>query len=165
MTLVDFVLESGNGELDGTMNLSYIDRQSENEDSIADRSEISSPEAAALPEPGVQEAVHLSNRRLETYRYEPRIDRSTSTNPISQAKTRTWPLRDPEEASLLMHFVDQISSFVSHIVACDGRFLSNHETFSLTAPTGNNILLFIYPIVHDIVIPCLTRSWPCPPVI
>ncbi|KAJ6101818.1 hypothetical protein N7486_004245 [Penicillium sp. IBT 16267x] len=109
--LVDFVLESGNGELDGTVNLSLKDGQSKNEDSFADRNEISSPEASALPEPGLQEAVHISNHRLETDRYERPAYRPITNNPGSQTRTRPWPLRDPEEAFLLMHFVDQISSF------------------------------------------------------
>lgn len=165
MILVDFVLESGNGELDETVNLSFTDGQSENEEPFAHRNEISSPEASALPEPGVQEAVHISNRRLQPDRYGLPNCRPVSKDPAPQAGMRSWPLRDPEEASLLMHFVDHISSFVSHIVACDGRFPSNHETCSLIVPTGNDILLCIYPIAHDIAIPCLTRSWHCPPAI
>lgn len=119
MILVDFVLESGNGELDGTVNLSFMDVQSENEDSFADRNEISSPEVSALPESGVQEAGHISNHRLEADRYEYPNYRHIRSNSGSQVRTRSWPLRDPEEASLLMHFVDQISSFVSHTGACD----------------------------------------------
>ncbi|KAJ5897192.1 hypothetical protein N7504_007480 [Penicillium tannophilum] len=111
MHRVDFVLESGNGELDGTVNLSFMDVQSENEDSFADRNEISSPEVSALPESGVQEAGHISNHRLEADRYEYPNYRHIRSNSGSQVRTRSWPLRDPEEASLLMHFVDQISSF------------------------------------------------------
>jgi hypothetical protein len=161
---VDFVLESGNGELDGTVNMSLVDGQSENVHSFADRNEVSSSEASAHPGPVVQEAVHIPNHRLDTDRYELTTYRSSSTNPGPQARTRSWPLRDPEEASLLVHFVDNISSFVSRTVACGGRFPSNNEILSLTVPTDNSILLFTYLIVHGIVTPCLTRSWHCPPV-
>ncbi|KAJ5803641.1 uncharacterized protein N7503_006091 [Penicillium pulvis] len=111
MDRVDFVLESGNGELDETVNLSVIDVESENEDSFADRNKISSPEISALPEPGVQEVGHISNHRLEADRYEYSNYGQIRRNSDSEARTRSWPLRDPEEASLLMHFVDQISSF------------------------------------------------------
>lgn len=118
MALVDFVLESGNGDLENITTLS-IEAQSGDDDSesAVDGPSLS-PEASALPQiehTTVEGTVGPVNQEP------PQACRSlnTSYSPASVIRDthsieRPWPLRDPEEAYLLKNFVDRISSFVSN---------------------------------------------------
>jgi hypothetical protein len=121
---VDFVLESGNGELDDTVDLS-MDTQSL-EDGVAGcgfgkQPPTPSPETSTLP----STTHEYENLALHANPNENKIPgyRQIIENQGIRHRQRSWPLRDPEEAYLLKHFVDQTSSFVS-------------EYFNTTRPTA-----------------------------
>jgi hypothetical protein len=111
---VDFVLESGSGEPDD-----LTERPSDNP----------SPGRGSV---GDADSVPLSGRPSSTLpQYhgngqQTHAKRSGRLSPLSMGdilerphQPRSWPLRDPQEAHLLQHFVDKIAPFVS--IASRGR--------------------------------------------
>ncbi|KAJ5278598.1 sugar transporter [Penicillium angulare] len=116
--LVDFVLESGSGELDGTMNPLTADGQfSEEDDYSVDCNQSRTPERPSFPT--IEHRVARGANTLSSSRIYPDFREQTSCRSVgrdtgaSRPRTRSWPLRDPEEAYLLKHFADRISIFVS----------------------------------------------------
>lgn len=108
---MDFVLESGIGELDDTVDLSIETQPLDQGLVFADNPPTPSPDTPIFPSTthNFGTLTHL-NRADETPSPEyHRIDEGQEA-PLRQ---RSWPLRDPEEAFLLKHFVDRTSSFVS----------------------------------------------------
>lgn len=111
--LVDFVLESGSDQVDNlteaaTNVLSPAGSLHSHAGSIPilERLSPGSSHTAPLPQYG------FSNYQVQT--------RSSVVSPTTQvvgtperSSQRPWPLRDPEEASLLQHFVDNVARFVS----------------------------------------------------
>lgn len=66
--------------------------------------------------PGSSHTAPLPQYRFSNYQ----VQRSTVVSPATQvvgtperSSQRPWPLRDPEEARLLQHFVDNVARFVS----------------------------------------------------
>ncbi|KAJ5086160.1 hypothetical protein N7532_010931 [Penicillium argentinense] len=110
---VDFVLESGNGEPDDLAALPSVEAESVDPGSpVMDHNPT--PESIAVP-PNTQ---HRTAEDVEVLAY--RCDRDGKQRPPFRptgarrelrSGRRTWPLRDPEEAYLLQHFVDRIASF------------------------------------------------------
>lgn len=111
--LVDFVLESGSDQVDNSTKaatnvLSPAGSLHSHADSIPipERLSPGSSHTAPLPQFG------FSNYQVQTG--------SSVVSPTSQvvgtperSSQRPWPLRDPEEARLLQHFVDNVARFVS----------------------------------------------------
>lgn len=94
---MDFVLESGSGDPE----------QLNAEDSP-------SPEAASIDPQEPDTTLPLNRPSNHHLGYdENRYTRLEGANTGAPPRTRSWPLRDPEEAHLLKHFADQIASFVS----------------------------------------------------
>lgn len=85
---MDFVLESGSGEPDGLVH---------SENLIC----------ASAPEIPSRVSVDLTSTERD------RRGLRSRPRPRPRPGKRSWPLRDPEEANLLRHFVDHISCFVS----------------------------------------------------
>lgn len=126
--IVDFVLESGNGDVEDTVN-PFKDAQSgdEDSDSAVDASSLS-PEAMPLQRVG-HDIVGGGTERLNDSSPQTNADQHTAYFPAkdtreSQVTKISWPLRDPQEAYLLKYFVDRISPFVSQTYACqiESRF-------------------------------------------
>ncbi|KAJ5106123.1 hypothetical protein N7456_002798 [Penicillium angulare] len=115
---VDFVLESGSGEIDGTANPLTIDGQSSEEDAYSvDRNQSRTPERPSFPT--IEHRVARETNALLSSRIYPEAREQTNCRSVgrdtgasaSRPRTRSWPLRDPEEAYLLKHFADRISIF------------------------------------------------------
>lgn len=108
---VDFVLESGNGELDVTVDLSVERQPLEGGLVFGGSPPTPSPDTPTFPLT-VQNFGNLANHGIadesQSPEYPP-IGEGQGASP----RPRSWPLRDPEEALLLKHFVDRTSSFVS----------------------------------------------------
>lgn len=78
---------------------------------------------------------------------------------------RPWPLRDPEEARLLRHFVEKVAPFVSDdILFC---MVSGILTIisSLIARIASSILPSISLTEHAVARRYLMQYWPCQLVI
>ncbi|KAJ5139463.1 transcriptional regulator family: Fungal Specific TF [Penicillium atrosanguineum] len=104
---VDFVLESGSGD-DGLVAESTDDRQLDGSLPLLEKdgSLMTNP---LSPQSAPQEEYLPSRDQSEgnqSERYYPLGKRRDA-----HTRQRLWPLRDPEEAALLKHFVDRISSF------------------------------------------------------
>lgn len=108
---VDFVLESGNGELDNTVDLSIGTQPLADGLGFGDNPPTPSPDTPKFPSTahGFDTLNHNNNADKSQGPVYYRIAEGHELSP----KQRSWPLRDPEEAFLLKHFVDRTSSFVS----------------------------------------------------
>lgn len=172
MTLVDFVLESGNGDPDDEAHPLI-----ESEFRVADR-ELSQPDNRPSPSSqshlsqslGSQPARSGEEPKLHTYRtnrdgmkHHPPFH-PTGVRRELRPGQRSWPLRDPEEAYLLKHFVDRIASFVSPSLHVNEEALRILTGFSLTAQIDNNISRYTSLTGHDIATRYSTPSWPSLPV-
>ncbi|KAJ5363714.1 uncharacterized protein N7496_009427 [Penicillium cataractarum] len=106
---VDFVLESGNGELDDTVDLS-VERHHLGDGLVfGDNPPTPSPDTPTFPST-IHNLGALINRDIAEESQSPEyllIREGQGASP----RQRSWPLRDPEEAFLLKHFVDRTSSF------------------------------------------------------
>lgn len=112
---VDFVLESGSGDPDELPPLP-TDDQPLDFDVPSPGQSIIPPDAPSLRHRVVEnipESVDLSSMRNNGDGSQQRLDRSVDMSRSVHPGPRSWPLRDPEEAALLHHFVDRIASFVS----------------------------------------------------
>lgn len=110
---VDFVLESGNGELDDTVDPSMDTQPLEDGIdgcSFGKQQPTPSPETSTLSS-ATHEYENLALRANANENKSPEY-RQIIENQQLRHRQRSWPLRDPEEAYLLKHFVDQTSSFV-----------------------------------------------------
>lgn len=108
---MDFVLESGNGELDDTIDLSIETQSLDDGLGFGDHPPTPSPETPTFPSTAHDfdtVALHTNADENQCPEYR-RIIEDQGIRP----RQRSWPLRDPEEAYLLKHFVDRTSSFVS----------------------------------------------------
>ena len=114
---MDFVFESGSEELDDLAIVSLEAKPSHGEASfqktnVQRRSKPLMLQSTTHREQAQEGAdqklhpLHLHSEQLHLYR-------SFSEKRLSRPKKRLWPLRDPQEAHLLKHFVDHIASFVS----------------------------------------------------
>lgn len=108
---MDFVLESGNGELDDTVDSSIETQPLDDGIVLGDRPPTPSPDTPTCPSTAhnfgtLNHLNHADKNQSPGYH---RVDEGPET-PRGQ---RSWPLRDPEEAFLLKHFVDRTSTFVS----------------------------------------------------
>lgn len=90
---MDFVLESGTGDLEDRANPEAL--------AFAESSVANDNETPLFPRVGVPKSGRDSSP--------PRV----RSRPLPSPGERSWPLRDPEEAYLLRHFVDRIACFVS----------------------------------------------------
>ncbi|KAJ5630146.1 transcriptional regulator family: Fungal Specific TF [Penicillium herquei] len=104
---VDFILESGSDETvhDIEQPLTIDNAEHANTTVDSDSVQINSEQLETTS----LEAPSLSSTELDSdqYHYLP----SVGERPIPQPRRRGWPLRDPQEAHLLKHFVDRIASF------------------------------------------------------
>lgn len=108
---MDFVLESGNGELDDTVDSSIETQPLDDGIVLGDRPPTPNPDTPTCPSTAhnfgtLNHLNHADKNQSPGYH---RVDEGPET-PRGQ---RSWPLRDPEEAFLLKHFVDRTSTFVS----------------------------------------------------
>lgn len=120
---VDFVLESGSGD-DGLVIESTDDRYPERGLPFLENN-ATTPESPSFSQTqhSIQEEYRAPSHRSQTEgngaeKYQP-----VGKKRDARTGQRTWPLRNPQEASLLKQFVDHISSFVSIIFARNGVFL------------------------------------------
>jgi hypothetical protein len=112
---VDFVLESGNGEPDDETQPSIDTErvtdaelsQTDNRPSPSSQSHLSQP-----ARPGEESRLHTDQTSRDEKLHHPPFYPSGVRRELRPGR-RSWPLRDPEEAYLLKHFVDRIASFVS----------------------------------------------------
>jgi len=105
---VDFVLESGNGDIEDGKDLQVNNGSADEELHQGDRTH--SPDSHP-------EAQHRNVRLRQRDQASQDENRASSFYPTGVGRElrsgrRNWPLRDPEEAYLLKHFVDRIASFV-----------------------------------------------------
>ena len=110
---VDFVLETGNGEFDDTAD-PPMDTQPF-EDGLDGCSSGKQPPTPSPETSTLSSTTHeYENLALHANANENKITgyRQVIENQELRHRQRSWPLRDPEEAYLLKHFVDQTSSFV-----------------------------------------------------
>lgn len=129
--LVDFVLESGSGE-DGLVNLSIGDQHLDMDLPSAENDStpsLGAPSFSQSAHVNIPEDVHIPAHQMEVDGERPQSYRKTGETRRVPSGKRSWPLRDPEEASLLKHFMDRTSAFVSCLVPWSSR-----GTESLTAP-------------------------------
>ncbi|KAJ5751192.1 hypothetical protein N7533_008220 [Penicillium manginii] len=110
---VDFVLESGNGEPDDETQPSIDTErvtdaelsQTDNRPSPSSQSHLSQP-----ARPGEESRLHTDQTSRDEKLHHPPFYPSGVRRELRPGR-RSWPLRDPEEAYLLKHFVDRIASF------------------------------------------------------
>ncbi|KAJ6000828.1 hypothetical protein N7481_001237 [Penicillium waksmanii] len=172
LTSVDFVLESGNGEPDDETQ-PLIDSefrvangelsQSDNRPSPGSQGHLSQSLSAqpARSEEESRRHTHRTNR--DGKQHHPPFHPTGVRRELRPGR-RSWPLRDPEEAYLLKHFVDRIASFVSPSLLVNEEALRILTGFSLTAQIDNNISRYISLTGHDIATRYSTPSWPSLPV-
>lgn len=120
---MDFVLESGSGEPDDPTSLPIHDQRLDRDLPFPEQN-ITSPDTPSFP----AHAGHSRPERLDFLddraneggnRQE--LGRSMGMSRGVHPGPRSWPLRDPDEATLLKHFVDRIASFVSSSAfTCNG---------------------------------------------
>ncbi|KAJ5989767.1 hypothetical protein N7499_010300 [Penicillium canescens] len=103
---VDFVLESGSGEPDD-----LTERPSDN--SSPGRGSVGDAESVPLTERPSSTLPQANGNGQETQTRRSGRPSSLSMGNIleRQHQPRSWPLRDPQEAHLLQHFVDKIAPF------------------------------------------------------
>lgn len=90
---MDFVLESGSGDVDEQADPEAL--------AFADSTAVTDNETPSFPRANLPEA-------------EPDLGLPRARSRLRPCPgKRSWPLRDPEEAHLLRHFVDHIACFVS----------------------------------------------------
>jgi hypothetical protein len=108
---VDFVLESGNGELDDTVDSSIETQPLDDGIVFGDHPPTPSPDTPTFPSAAhtFDTLTHLNHADENQSPGHHRVDEV----PEAPRRQRSWPLRDPEEAFLLKHFVDRTSTFVS----------------------------------------------------
>jgi hypothetical protein len=115
------VLESGSGEPDD-LTERPSDNPSPGRGSVGDADPVPLSErpSSILPQ------YHGNGQQTHTRRSGPLSSLSMGDILEPQHQSRSWPLRDPQEAYLLQHFVDKIAPFVSHRLSrSQGTALSN----------------------------------------
>ncbi|KAJ5444530.1 uncharacterized protein N7458_008402 [Penicillium daleae] len=106
---VDFVLESGNGELDNTVDLSIGTQPLADGLGFGDNPPTPSPDTPKFP--STAHGFDTLNHNNNTDESQSPVYYGIAEGHELSPKQRSWPLRDPEEAFLLKHFVDRTSSF------------------------------------------------------
>ena len=107
------MLESGNGELDDTVDLSVERHHLDDGMVFGDNPPTPSPDTPTFP-PTIRNFGALTNHNIAEESQSPEYPLIREGQGASPTQ-RSWPLRDPEEAFLLKHFVDRTSSFVSRL--------------------------------------------------
>lgn len=116
MTLpVDFVLESGTGELEALPDISSSAdaRPEEGGLPLRDTAPVLLVDGSSQPQNARSHHVQTCNgpehhaRGIQTP-----SGLRTSEKRRLRSQQRSWPLRDPEEARLLQHFVERVTPFV-----------------------------------------------------
>lgn len=168
---MDFVLESGNGEPDDTIdpaiNTESVDGELSQVDNKNNPSSEAHVEAHPPSSPGIRSRegsrtlAHWASRHGKQH---PPFHPTGASRELRPGR-RSWPLRDPEEAYLLKHFVDRIASFVSPSFARQRGPSPDLTGFSSTAQTGSNTSPCTSRTAPDIAIHCSMPSWPCRPAI
>ncbi|KAF3394420.1 hypothetical protein F1880_004883, partial [Penicillium rolfsii] len=103
---VDFVLESGNGKLNDEGDSSI---ETQPADDGIDRPPTPSPDTPTFPSTAHRFGTLI--HRIQEVRNQSSGHRRVDEGLEAPRRQRSWPLRDPEEALLLKHFVDRTSTF------------------------------------------------------
>lgn len=119
--IVDFVLESGNGESDGLVESAVAGAVVGSEDQPhpdTNSGRVSNGESYYTTRlSGLTEESDALTRNAHANGVRQLSSRQMSDNRAVRSKERSWPLRDAEEADLLLHFVDKITSFVRNTLS------------------------------------------------
>ncbi|KAJ5542714.1 transcriptional regulator family: Fungal Specific TF [Penicillium sp. DV-2018c] len=108
--LVDFILESGNGEVE-SLTETATDDPSPARDFPSHAGPVSIPDRP-FPRPSLTAVLpEFAGPRNQAYTRNSGRSPSLPVLGSERPQQRPWPLRDPQEAGLLRHFVDEVAPF------------------------------------------------------
>ncbi|KAJ5571478.1 transcriptional regulator family: Fungal Specific TF [Penicillium sp. DV-2018c] len=111
-SLVDFILESGNGEVE-RLTEGATDDPLPARDFPSHARPVSIPDRP-FPRPSLTAVLpEFAGPRNQAYTRNSGRSPSLPVVGSERPQQRPWPLRDPQEAGLLRHFVDEVAPFVS----------------------------------------------------
>lgn len=110
--LVDFVLESGTEELAESVEISQDMPPCSSPRSHSISTSAVKTSVMEAPDSFIRQGREAPTQKGQVSKGNRRLPFVSSRLSESKSRPRTWPLADPEEARLLSHFVDKVSSFV-----------------------------------------------------
>lgn len=126
---MDFVLESGNGDDDGLVESARAGTVVGNEDQPhpdTNSGHVSNGKSYSTTKlPGLTKEPDALTRKADANGIGQLSSRQMSENRAVRSKERSWPLRDAEEADLLLNFVEKITPFVRYTLSVVSVSYSN----------------------------------------